>query len=282
MNIRTDLAADISEQLPEDTKGSLRKTETKGDITVSTVQILSEEGERAYGKPIGTYITVEFPQLYKIADFTDLKNAVREALTTLCPKKRETLLVAGLGNTEITADAIGPHTAGHILATRHITGQFAESVGLKNLKSVSVITPGVLGRTGIEATELIKGAVDTVKPDAVLVIDALASNSVSRLFKTVQLCDSGISPGSGVKNSRKEISRKTLGLPVIAVGVPTVVDAGVLAVELTGADVSEDVEMLVTPKDSDLLCDRISEVLSSALNVFLQPEIDEKVIAGLV
>ncbi|MBQ7725977.1 MAG: GPR endopeptidase, partial [Clostridia bacterium] len=96
------------------------------------------------------------------------------------------------------------------------------------------------------------------------------------------LCDSGISPGSGVKNSRKEISTKTLGIPVIAVGVPTVVDAGVLASELTGADVSEDVEMLVTPKDSDLLCDRISEILSGALNAFLQPDIEEQILSGLV
>ncbi|MBQ7726540.1 MAG: GPR endopeptidase, partial [Clostridia bacterium] len=204
MNIRTDLAADISEQHPGETKGVLKKQETRGDITISTVQILSKEGERAYGKPIGTYITVEFPQLYQIADTGDLKAAIRQALTELFPKKREVLLVAGLGNTEITADSIGPHTAAHLLATRHIAGQFAKSVGLEKLKSVSVITPGVLGRTGIEATELIKGAADAVEPDAVLVIDALASSSVSRLFKTVQLCDSGISPGSGVKNSRKE------------------------------------------------------------------------------
>ena len=125
MTIRTDLAADISERLPEDTAGSRRKTERRGEVTISTVQILSEEGERAYGKPKGTYITVEFPQLYKITDYSELKNAVKDALVALFPKKRETMLVAGLGNTEITADSIGPHTAGHILATRHIAGQFA-------------------------------------------------------------------------------------------------------------------------------------------------------------
>ncbi len=125
MTIRTDLAADISEQLPEDTKGSCKRTETRGDITISTVQILSEEGEKAYGKPIGTYITVEFPQLYKITDTGDLKQAVKEALISLFPEKRETLLVAGLGNTEITADSMGPQTAGHMVATRHIAGQLA-------------------------------------------------------------------------------------------------------------------------------------------------------------
>ena len=190
--------------------------------------------------------------------------------------------MAGLGNTDITPDAVGPLTAKGILATRHITGQFAESIGLKGLKSVSVISPGVLGKTGIEVRELIIGAAAAVNPDAVIVIDALASKSTERLFKTVQLCDTGISPGSGVKNSRSEISEKTLGVPVIAVGVPTVVDAETLAFELTNKEPERESGMFVTPKEVDLLCERISEILSAALNVFLQPEIDEDIILGLV
>lgn len=198
------------------------------------------------------------------------------------PGKKENLLIAGLGNTDITPDAVGPLTVKHILATRHISGQFAENIGLKGLKSVSVIAPGVLGQTGIETTELIKGAIAAVKPDAVIVIDALAAMSAERLFKTVQLCDTGISPGSGVKNARREISGKTLGIPVIAIGVPTVTDADSLAYELTGKEPEKSCDMFVTPKEVDLLCDRISEILSSALNRFLQPEIEEDIISQLV
>ena len=190
--------------------------------------------------------------------------------------------MAGLGNTDITPDAVGPLTVRQILATRHITGQFAESIGLKGLKSVSVISPGVLGQTGIETTELIKCAVDATKPDAVIVIDALAAGSAARLFRSLQLCNTGITPGSGVKNSRREISEKTLGVPVIAIGVPTVMDAESLAAELTGCETEKSADMFVTPKDVDLLCGRISEILSQALNIFLQPEIDRDIIAQLV
>ena len=169
-----------------------------------------------------------------------------------------------------------------MLATRHIIGDFAEKIGLKGLKSVSVIAPNVLGKTGIEVSELIGGAVKTILPDAVIVIDALCSKSTERLFSCIQLCNNGISPGSGVKNSRKEISRKTLGVPVVAIGVPTVVDAKTIAFELTGKEAKSENEMIVTPKDADLLCEKISDFLSSSLNVFLQPKIERDVILSLV
>ena len=145
-----------------------------------------------------------------------------------------------------------------------------------------MVAPNVLGKTGIEVSEIIESIVKKTAPQAVIVIDALASMSITRLFKTVQLCDTGISPGSGVKNSRRELSQKTLGVPVIAVGVPTVVDALTLAFEITEELPKNDTDMIVTPKDADLLCHRISEILSSSLNVFLQPNIAPEIIFSLV
>ena len=282
MAARTDLALELSEGLKEKTEGVEQSSETDGEIKITRIKITSEKGKRAINRPLGDYITLEFPPLFKISDYSFLENAVIRELHRLLSEKKERILVAGLGNTDITPDAVGPLTVRQILATRHITGQFAESIGLKGLKSVSVISPGVLGQTGIETTELIKCAVDAIRPDAVIVIDALAAGSAARLFRTLQLCNTGITPGSGVKNSRREISEKTLGVPVIAIGVPTVMDADSLAAELTGCETEKSADMFVTPKDVDLLCDRISEILSQALNIFLQPEIDRDIIARLV
>lgn len=282
MSVRTDLAIELSGGEKGNIKGVEREFKDKGEIKISTVKITSKEGEEAIGKPIGKYITLEFEPIYKISDYSSLKTEVVKALNSLLPQKRESLLIAGLGNTEITPDAVGPLTAKQILATRHISGQFAENIGLKGLKSVSVISPGVLGQTGIETAEILKGAVAAVRPDALIAIDALKADSKDRLFRTVQLCDTGISPGSGVKNSRREISEKTLGIPVIAVGVPTVTDIDSLALELTGKEPENSSDMFVTPKEVDLLVDRISEILALCLNKFLQPEIDEEIIAQLV
>ena len=259
-----------------------KEVKKEGEIRVSSIKITSKEGEEAVGKPMGSYITLEFPPIYKICDYSELQNSVVSALAQLLPEGKESILIAGLGNTEITPDAVGPLTAKQILATRHISGQFAENIGLKGLKSVSVITPGVLGQTGIETAELIKGAVTAVKPDAVIVIDALAAKSAERLFRTVQLCNTGISPGSGVKNSRRELSEKTLGVPVIALGIPTVTDADTLALELTGKEPERPTDMFVTPKEVDLLVERISELLALSLNRFLQPKIDGEIISQLV
>lgn len=282
MAARTDLALELSEGLKEKIEGVEQSSETDGEIKITRIKITSEKGKRAINRPLGDYITLEFPPLFKISDYSSLENAVIRELHRLLSEKKERILVAGLGNTDITPDAVGPLTVRQILATRHITGQFAESIGLKGLKSVSVISPGVLGQTGIETTELIKCAVDATRPDAVIVIDALAAGSAARLFTTLQLCNTGITPGSGVKNSRREISEKTLGVPVIAIGVPTVMDADSLASELTGCETEKSADMFVTPKDVDLLCDRISEILSQALNIFLQPEIDRDIINRLV
>ncbi len=282
MSIRTDLAIELSGGENEEIRGVEKEIKKEGEIRISSIKITSKEGEEAVGKPMGSYITLEFPPICKIYDYSELQNSVVSALTQLLPEGKKSILIAGLGNTDITPDAVGPLTAKQILATRHISGQFAENIGLKGLKSVSVITPGVLGQTGIETAELINGAVEAVKPDAVIVIDALAARSSGRLFRTVQLCNTGISPGSGVKNSRRELSEKTLGVPVIALGIPTVTDADTLALELTGKEPERPTDMFVTPKEVDLLVERISELLALSLNRFLQPEIDVEIISQLV
>ena len=279
MSIRTDLAIELN---AEKIKGTKTEEKAVGNIKTTITEIVDEAAAQRLNKPIGKYITVEFPSVEKITDFTDLKTAIKESLKELMGETSERVLVVGLGNTEITADSIGPQTALGILATRHITGQFAENIGLKGLKSVSVVTPNVLGKTGIEATELVLGAVKIINPQAVIVIDALASSSISRLFRTVQISNTGITPGSGVKNSRRELSKKTLGVPVIAVGVPTVSDVNTIALELTGLYGNDNTDMIVTPKDADILSHRVSEILSQTINVFLQPEIEEEIILQLV
>jgi len=189
----------------------------------------------------------------------------------LLTKSRQNVLVVGLGNRNITADSIGPKTAEKILATRHIMGNFAKSIGLENLKSVSVIVPDVLGKTGIEVQEILSGVIKKTNADTVIVIDALCAKSKDRIFRTVQLTDSGIAPGSGVKNSRKELSKNTLGVNVIAIGVPTVIQFP-----------NDSENLIVTPKECDLLSDKISEILARCLNIYLQPEIEPEILLELV
>ncbi len=281
MEFRTDLAIELNSRLEREIKGVKNEEKRFGDITLSKTEILSLEGEEKLGKPMGKYITVQFPELLKTADFEPLKIALKESLLCLL-NQRDNILVVGLGNREITADSIGPFTASKLLATRHISGKFAENIGLSGLKSVAVISPDVLGKTGIESYEIVESVAKKIKPSAIIAIDALAAGSVNRLFRTVQLSNTGISPGSGVKNSRKELSEETLSVPVIGIGVPTVVDAGSLAFELTNKEPSDGTDMIVTPKDCDILCHKISEILSSVLNEFLQPEIDSEIINSLV
>ncbi len=278
MSRRTDLA--IEENINEN--GINWEEKNIKDVKITTVEISDEETAKKINKNIGKYITVEFSSLQKITDYSEIKDAIIFSLKSIIGKSLKKVLVVGLGNREITADSIGPTVAEGLLATRHIAGDFAESIGLMGLNSVAVVTPNVLGKTGIESTELIEGLVKKIEPEAVIAIDACISLSINRLFRTVQMSNSGISPGSGVKNSRRELSLKTLGVPVISIGIPTVVDAMTLAFELTGKETKTDTDMVVTPKDSDLLCHRISEILSEALNVFLQPEIDEEVLFDLV
>lgn len=276
MEIRTDLALEScgigNQKLPEGVKYD---SFVKGNVKITRIEIFSEAGEKAVGKPAGKYITAETPPFAEHAQFIDeAHEIIAGEISSLLPE-RGTVLVAGLGNSRITPDALGPRCASMIFATRHITGELLEKTGLGSLRSVCAFSTGVLGETGAEAGELIKGITQVLKPSAVITVDALAARSTKRLGNTVQMCTTGIIPGSGVGNSRAEISEKTLGVPVIAIGVPTVVDAATLAADISGGKEPEECpeNMMVTPREVDLMIEHASKLLSLSINRALQPDI---------
>ena len=277
MQFRTDLtleAAETAASLPEqDCKITVKQ---QHGITVTTHHIRTDTAAQQLHKPKGIYVTLELPPLSD--DETKLlegADALADALATTLPKTG-TVLVVGLGNRAITPDALGPKAADMTLATRHIQGEFARSVGLSDLRATAVLCPGVLGQSGFESVEAVKGLCGVVHPAAVVAIDALAARSIERLGCTVQLTDSGIAPGAGVGNRRAALSRETLGIPVIGIGVPTVVDAAVIA----GACVKNTADILlppaaqtlmVTPKEIDLLVHRAARLIAAGLHKALHP-----------
>ena len=291
MNFRTDLALERREYHEKETlDGVLSQSETVDGVKITTIEIINEQGERLIGKPKGRYITLETDKLYKSSEaFSAVSEVLCRKLRSLLPKEG-TVLVAGLGNEDITPDALGAKTLGLLLATRHISSEFAQSLGLGNLRSVAGIVPGVLGKTGIETVEIIGGVVKKISPTCVIVVDALASRNTARLGTTVQLCDTGVSPGSGVGNRRKGINAETLGVPVIAIGVPTVVDALTMAsdiLEKTGttldeADYPGHRQMMVTPKEIDSLIDKASRLVAIGINLALQESLTAEDIAEIV
>ena len=282
MQIRTDLALEAAEKAPDMprlTEQDVEKTQLmEGEATITRIHIHSGAGSEALGRAPGRYITVEVPPLSDNDDkLVEYARLIGRELAALLPE-RGTVLVTGLGNESITPDALGPRASRMVLATRHIQGEFARSSGLDDLRATAVLAPGVLGQTGVESGEIVGGLCEVVHPAAVIAIDALASRSVARLGCTVQLCDSGIAPGSGVGNNRKELTEQLLGIPVIGLGVPTVVDARTLAAELTGReDAAEQVaprgaQMMVTPREIDLIISRASRLVAMAVNAALQPD----------
>lgn len=279
MVFRTDLAVEARELLEKDVGGTDYFTQEYDDVTLTRLKIKTPEAAQKMGKPEGTYLTFDVPPFSD--DFRDPAARIQligKELSALLPEEG-LILVAGLGNTEITPDNLGPKTAKGILATRHITGELARSTGLDSLRPVAVLAPGVLGQTGIETGELLYSVTQKLNPAALIVVDALASRKLSRLGCTVQVSDTGISPGSGVGNARPQINRQTMGVPVISMGVPTVVDAMTLASDLLGQEeegIEEEVSprgepMVVTPREIDLLIDRAAKLVSMAINHALQP-----------
>ena len=285
MERRTDLAVEQRELLGEEIRGVEYSAEDKGGLTVERLTVSTERAGQLLKKPKGTYITVTLPPL------TDNVRDTDERLVTLADEIRSLLpvnglvLVAGLGNEEITPDALGPKAASRVLATRHISGEIARSTGLDRMRPVAVINTGVTGRTGIETGELLLGIIKRIRPTALIAVDALASRRLERLGCTLQISDTGISPGAGVGNRRARIDSATMGVPVIAIGVPTVVDAVTLAFDLLDIDdEKQSVElgrkvspegrtMVVTPKEVDLLIDRAARLISLAINFALQSDI---------
>lgn len=257
--------------------------------SVTEIEITTDAGAEKLGKPVGTYVTVELPPFSSEFDDADSRMlAVRDEIKKLLPKNTSGVLVVGLGNSDITPDTLGPKTAKDIFSTRHITKSLAEEVGLPSLRPVSSASPGVLGQTGIESAEMIRGIMNETSPDAVITVDALSARSIKRLGCTVQMTNTGIVPGSGVGNHRAEISRKTLGVPVIAIGVPTVVDAAALVFDITGNENIPQPEreraekMMVTPREIDVMISRASRLLALAINSALQPDMDMQTLLSLV
>ncbi len=284
MNIRTDLAIERREMHKnEEINGVFVSAKENADCKATIIEITSDEGEKALNKPKGKYITLEmdsFPDSSALCD--GRLQMLKDVLRNLLPEEG-TVLVAGLGNPEITPDAIGPKCADCILATRHITQETENELKLPRLRKVSVVSTGVAGKTGIETGEIIAGIKEKINPSVIITIDALAARSISRLGSTVQLCNTGIEPGSGVGNRRKAINEKTMGVPVIAIGIPTVVDAATLSYDLTGKE-AQDTEYsgyMVTPKDTDIIVSGGSRLIALAINCVLQNNLSEEEIISL-
>lgn len=269
-SIRTDLAMESAQLFRErsgsgeDIPGVVSRQKRRGGYPVTTVEIRTAEGERALGKPRGRYVTLELDSLLRREE-----DAFPKAVEVLAEELRETLnfpnnssvMVAGLGNRDITPDAIGPCALDNLMVTRHLREKLPEYFG--HFRPVSALRAGVLGTTGIESAAMISAMAGAVKPDAVVAIDALASRSLDRLCRTVQIADTGIVPGSGVGNARQALSRETLGVPVIAIGVPTVVDASAFTDEPACEG------MIVTPRDIDKNVKDIAKLVGYALNLAL-------------
>jgi spore protease len=291
---RTDLALEVRETFEEDNveiQGVILKEDydKKMDIRVSTVIIKDQKGADAMGKPIGTYITIEAPKLSEEDEsfHEPITKEIAKYLKKLTGdlEKRE-VLIAGLGNREVTPDALGPQVVDNLFITRHLIREFGQEFKTKNnLGNVSAISPGVMAQTGMEAKEVLRGIIRETSPDLVIVIDALAARSIHRLNTTIQITDTGISPGSGVGNNRKALNKESLGVEVIALGVPTVVDAATIVNDTmeqfmskqgfsekeTSQFISEVNEqamcnMFVTPKNIDESIKRISYTISESLN----------------
>ena len=288
MNARTDLAIEKDSFISGDRpKGIRRKIFETEKTKITKISVLDKEAAEAMGKPVGEYITVELDEFsYDTELLDDRMKSISTQISSLLPKGDGTVLVAGIGNKDITPDALGPRCAEGIFSTRHITSELAEEIGLDFLNPVCSLATGVLGQTGIETGEIIKSVADAIKPKAVIVIDALAAAGLERLGRTVQITDTGITPGSGVGNKRAEISKNTLGVPVIAIGVPTVVDAVTLARAVTGnktaTESAEAQNMIVTPREIDVMIERAAKLISLCVNCALQPETDPELLPSVV
>lgn len=241
-NFRTDLALERRDlyrkanHIEKEVNGIETEEEKTGDNIITTrVKVLDKQGEEAIGKPIGSYITIDVKNL-KIADENEIQQAsevVTKELKPLIDKhidNQAPILVVGLGNLYVTPDALGPKVINEIDITRHLLEYMPEVLD-NNTRPVCAISPGVLGTTGIETQEILKGIVDNIKPKLIIIIDALASRSIERISSSIQISDTGIVPGAGVGNARKELTQNTLGVPVIAMGIPTVVEAATIAAD---------------------------------------------------
>ena len=273
MENRTDLAVECFE--------SAEKTKLDGVIVrennaVTTVEVTNENGALALGKPKGKYVTLNVQSFVTDTNvFDERLNEFSSVLKTVLPKNAASVLVVGVGNENITADSLGPKTNDYVLATRHILPDLQKSLAADDLFNVATLTTGVLGETGIETAEIVKGIVRQISPDCVIAVDALAASSAERLGTTIQFSNSGISRGSGVGNHRDEISSTTVGVPVIAIGIPTVVSTGVISGD--GSDTA-----FVTPREIDRITEQGAKLIGMGINVCLQKSLSVSDLSALV
>ena len=276
MLIRTDLAL---ESVDINTLPDAVHINERGRIFCITEIIIDDDScLDTTGKGKGRYITLGYDSFSSFTDkYEDMAQELADELKALIPDGD--ILVVGLGNADITPDALGPQTVSKVLATRHLQN---DDEFMRSLRPVAALAGGVTGQTGIETAELVRAAVREIKPSAVIAVDSLACSDISRLGTTIQITDTGISPGSGVANARKALSEAVLGVPVIAVGVPTVVDVHTIVRSLTGEGTRADMpDMMVTPRDIDRLTERTSQLLAFGLNLALQDELSFEDVRGL-
>lgn len=299
-NIRTDLAIEAHEMCSKqktetaEIQGVTVTEEKEEGVCVTVIEIKNKKGEDELGKPMGKYITIEAPNIKFSDDVAAcVCRMIAKQIKSICRITEDTkTLVVGLGNDMITPDALGPKVVSQLMVTNHIKTHMQELLD-ESYSSVCAIVPGVLGTTGIETIDIIKGVAEKINPEIVICVDALATRSVNRISTTVQISDTGINPGSGVENKREEISERSVGAKVISIGVPTVVDAVTVASDSIDAAMEENAElamlcsgterrniikkallgseknMMVTPKDIDLVIKRTAKVVADGINLAL-------------
>ncbi|MBQ2603442.1 MAG: GPR endopeptidase [Acutalibacteraceae bacterium] len=294
MQIRSDLAAEATELIGHDIDGVHQTTSFCGDMKITRITVDTKTAAEKIGKPQGIYTTCFFKALTDDFSSSDSRiSSIAEEIKRLIPSNG-TVLVAGIGNHNITPDSLGPKSCEKVLPTRHLSHSTAKALGLDDLRSVCVLSPGVLGQTGAEIGELLRAVAKELDICCIIAIDSLASNSLSRLGCTVQITDTGISPGAGIGLRRNAINLDTVGVPVIGIGVPTVADALTLSADiLCNGDERETAavldklmpdghSMIVTPCDIDLLTDRASTLVGMSINAALQPDISVEDLFALI
>ena len=301
--VRTDLALEARESISE-ADSELRGVRVeeyyreKEDVKVTKVMIDTKNAAKAMGKPVGIYVTMEAPAMVEPDEdyHREISQCIAEELLKLIPgaDKEQSVLVVGLGNREVTADSLGPQAIDNLFITRHIVREFGKAAyNCEKVNQVSSLEPGVMARTGRETAEIVKGVVEETAPDVLIVIDALAARSIRRLNRTIQITNTGIQPGSGVGNHRNALTLESLGVPVIAIGIPTVVDAATIVSDALEKLLEEEKEldvvkyvsrqetgfaelnnMYMTGKDIDAVIKRVSFTVSEGINIAMEMRMD--------
>lgn len=276
-NIRTDLAVEAHEMTrrnageTSEIEGVTCRSETRDGISVTKVKILNEKGSKTLGKACGTYITIEAPDLkYNIDTYEKVSHIMAEEIRKMADITRDTVtLVAGLGNRDITPDALGTSVVSRLIVTHHIKNHISDLLD-ENMSGVCAIAPGVLGTTGIETADIISAVTEKVKPGLIIAVDALAAADIHRISTTIQIADTGIQPGAGIGNNRECLNEQTTGVKVIAIGVPTVIDASTISKIEIPKELSP---LMVTTKDIDLVIERTSKTVADGINLALHKDI---------